>query len=100
MTAEKEDIQEIKQTIVSNRVIQIIIAIGTTVAAGCATTILVFLWSLKEQVPLLKQSQEMVNRKVDDLQGSVNAFSTRLSGYSEEQVRQGEKLNFIQSKIK
>jgi hypothetical protein len=97
---EMDKIEEIKQTIISNRVIQIIIAVGTSIAATCAGAILLFIWNLRAQLPTLQQQQEIVNKKIDDMQESVNGLSKRLTFFSDEQIRQGEKINFIQSKIK
>lgn len=74
--------------------------IFTGVCSGCALLILGFIWQMKEEVPKVKQAQEQSNKKMDDMQNSINSISLRLSTYSEEQVRQGEKLNFIQQKVK
>lgn len=72
----------------------------TGICSACAIAILAFIWQLKEDVPKLKQNQDLSNKKMDDMQNTINSLSNRLSFYGEEQVRQGEKLNFIQSKIK
>ena len=88
--------QDQKQVILNAK----LTTIFTGVCSACAIAILAFIWNLKEDVPKLKQSQEQANKQMDVMQNTINSLSTRLGFYGEEQVRQGEKLNFIQSKIK
>jgi hypothetical protein len=84
----------------SVRISSIWTTIFTGVCSGCALIILGFIWQMKEDVPKIKQVQEDGAKKMELMQNSINSISLRLSTYSEEQVRQGEKLNFIQQKVK
>lgn len=68
------------------------------IIATCSIGILTFLWNLKETVPLIKQEQRMTNQKVDDIQNSVNGISKRFTILSEEQIRQGTKIDFLMKK--
>lgn len=71
-------------------------SIFTGICSACAIAILMFIWDLRSQVPVLQEKQETVEKKVDDVRKSMDALADRFTILSTEQVRQGAQLNNFQ----
>lgn len=74
--------------------------IFTGICSACAIGILGFIWQMREDVPVLKQTQIIMQKQMEDMQHSITALAKQQSVATQEQVRQGTQLEYIRNKMK
>lgn len=76
----------------------ILVTVLSSITAACAVAVVLFLMDLKEKVPSLIKGQNVIEKKVDDMQGSINGLSTRFTTLSGEQIKQGVEIDNLKEK--
>lgn len=92
-------LDEIRESVVTNKVVARAITIMVSIMTACMITGIMFLWQLKEDVPLLKQNYRESQAAIQTLQNSVNNIRLDQQTTKESLIRVEEQVKIIKEKI-
>lgn len=92
-------LDEIKESVVTNKVVAKVITIMVSIMTACMITGIMFLWQLKEDVPLLKQNYKASQEAISTLQNSVNNIRLDQQTTKESLIRVEEQVKIINETI-
>lgn len=91
--------EEIVTNFSTTKVISKLIAGGVTLITGCAMTLVLFMWELKSDIPLLKKGLIDADNNYSTLQKDVNGIRIEQGNSRDNQARMQEQLRNIEKKI-
>lgn len=92
--------EDLKQIGISNRVIQIIIAVATSVIAACAISTVMFMIDVRSSLPEMKRNLDKVDQAIPIIQQGINDLRADQKVIKSEQANMKEQIDDLKQEVR
>lgn len=88
-----------KDSRLANNLNTILVTVLSGITTACAIAVVLFLMHLTQKVPKIEQGQERMEKKIDDMQNSINDQGKLITGVKEEQIGDRKDIDNLKDRI-